>query len=146
MEQCFFHLAYIGPGGPEFLLVMLVLLMLFGAKDAPRILRKLNEIISQIRNTADGFKREVMYGDLNNDTPSYDSPGDGESDHDDDYDYGGEDDYDFGEDDGGEAFREMEESLTGELSGTAESEPESAPEAVSDSEIPEDEDGDARKT
>ena len=64
------HLAFIGPGGPEFLLVMLVLLMMFGAKDAPRILRKLNEIINQIRNTADGFKREVMYSDLNSDTPS----------------------------------------------------------------------------
>ena len=64
------HLAFIGPGGPEFLLVMLVLLMMFGAKDAPRILRKLNEIINQIRNTADGFKREVMYSDLNSDAPS----------------------------------------------------------------------------
>jgi len=136
MEQCFFHLAFIGPGGPEFLLVMLVLLMMFGAKDAPRILRKLNEIISQIRNTADGFKREVMYGDLNNDTPSNTPPSDGESDHDDDYDYGGEDYYDFGEDGGGEAFQEMEESLAGELPVTAEP----------DSEIPEDEDGDARKT
>ena len=65
-------LAFIGPGGPEFLLIMLVLIMMFGAKDAPRILRKLNEIINQIRNTADGFKREVMYSDLTADTPSYD--------------------------------------------------------------------------
>ncbi len=64
------QLAFIGPGGPELLVVMLVLLLLFGAKDAPRILRKLNEIISQIRNTADGFKREMMYGDLANDAPS----------------------------------------------------------------------------
>ncbi len=64
MIHGFHHLAFIGPGGPEFLVVMLVLLMMFGAKDAPRILRKLNEIINQIRNTADGFKREVMYGDL----------------------------------------------------------------------------------
>jgi len=65
-----FSLGFIGPGGPEFLVVMLVLLMMFGAKDAPRILRKLNEIINQIRNTADGFKREVMYGDLTPDTYS----------------------------------------------------------------------------
>ena len=64
MNEIGFQLAFIGPGGPEFLVVMLVLLMMFGAKDAPRILRKLNEIINQIRNTADGFKREVMYGDL----------------------------------------------------------------------------------
>lgn len=71
MPDSLFQLAFIGPGGPEFLLVMLVLLMMFGAKDAPRILRKLNEIISQIRNTADGFKREVLYGDLSSDTPSH---------------------------------------------------------------------------
>lgn len=92
MEQCFLHLAFIGPGGPEFLLVMLVLLIMFGAKDAPRILRKLNEIINQIRNTADGFKREVMYGDLSSDTPSY------EDDYSDEDDYSGEGDY-FDEDD-----------------------------------------------
>lgn len=59
------RVAFIGPGGPEFLLVMLVLIMMFGAKDAPRILRKLNSIFNQIRDAADGFKREVMYGDVN---------------------------------------------------------------------------------
>jgi Sec-independent protein translocase protein TatA len=46
------------------MVVMLVLLVLFGSKDAPRILRKINEIINQIRNTAEGFKREVLYSDL----------------------------------------------------------------------------------
>jgi len=76
MIQELFHLSFIGPGGPEVLVVMLVLLLMFGAKDAPRILRKLNEIINQIRNTADGFKREVMYGDLADD-----------SSHDEDHDY-----------------------------------------------------------
>jgi Sec-independent protein translocase protein TatA len=72
MSGASIHFAFIGPGGPEFLLIMLILLMMFGAKDAPRILRKLNEIINQIRNTADGFKREVMYSDLSDDTPSSD--------------------------------------------------------------------------
>lgn len=67
-----FQLAFIGPGGPEILVVMLVLLLLFGSKDAPRIFRKINEIINQIRNTADGFKREVMYGDLSADAPDVD--------------------------------------------------------------------------
>jgi Sec-independent protein translocase protein TatA len=62
-----FLIGFIGPGGPEFLVVMLVLLMMFGAKDAPRILRKINDIINQIRNTADGFKREVLYSDLTQD-------------------------------------------------------------------------------
>jgi Sec-independent protein translocase protein TatA len=68
MSDGFYPLAFIGPGGPELMVVMLVLLMLFGAKDAPRILRKLNEIMSHIRNTADGFKREVMYGDIGHDS------------------------------------------------------------------------------
>ena len=64
------HLAFIGLGGAEILVVMLVLLMMFGAKDAPRILRKWNEILNQIRNTADGFKREIMYGDIAGEKPS----------------------------------------------------------------------------
>jgi Sec-independent protein translocase protein TatA len=84
-----FHLAYLGPGGPEFLLIMLVLLVMFGAKDAPRILRKLNEIVNQVRNTADSFKREVMYGDLHTDTPSYETP----DEHDEDYGYDDDDYY-----------------------------------------------------
>lgn len=88
INSCF-HLAYLGPGGPEFMIVMLVLLVMFGAKDAPRILRKLNEIFNQVRNTADSFKREVMYGDLNSSTPSYTSP----DTDDDDYDEYEEDDY-----------------------------------------------------
>lgn len=115
MPNTFFHLAYLGPGGPEFLVIMLVLLVMFGAKDAPRILRKLNEIINQIRNTADGFKREVMYGDLNHDTSSPEPPDTtDESDHNADYDYDAEEDYyDYGEDDGGEdeTFEALEEDL-----------------------------------
>ena len=101
MPDSLFQIAFIGPGGPEFLLVMLVLLIMFGAKDAPRILRKLNEIINQIRNTADGFKREVMYGDLSSDVPSYeddDSAEYGDFTEDDD---AAENDH-FAEDDGNE--------------------------------------------
>lgn len=118
MNEAWFHFAFIGPGGPEFLLVMLVLLLMFGAKDAPRILRKLNEIFNQIRNTADGFKREVMYGDIQADPPVYDvPPGHGEE---------------FGPEDEG-FFGDVEETLTPE-------EPEAE---TGDSE---NEDGDARKT
>jgi Sec-independent protein translocase protein TatA len=94
MFEGFLHLAYLGPGGPEFMMIMLVLLVLFGAKDAPRILRKINEIINQVRNTADSFKREVMYGDIKNDPPSYSDPDEYGEDHDDDYSYGDEEYYD----------------------------------------------------
>jgi Sec-independent protein translocase protein TatA len=58
------HPAFIGPGGPELLMVMLVLLILFGAKDAPRMFRKMNEFLSQVRSTAEHFKREIMYSDI----------------------------------------------------------------------------------
>lgn len=80
MNACF-QLAYIGPGGPEFVVVMLVLLVLFGAKDAPRMLRKLNEFIVHLRTTAENFKREVMFSDLDDrfpDPPEYD---DGEAEY-----------------------------------------------------------------
>jgi Sec-independent protein translocase protein TatA len=110
MPDSLFQIAFIGPGGPEFLLVMLVLLIMFGAKDAPRILRKLNEIINQIRNTADGFKREVMYGDLSNDVPSYeddDSAEYGDFTEDDD---AAENDH-FAEDDGSEGDSQDEPVL-----------------------------------
>ncbi len=115
MFQEVFQLAFIGPGGPEILVVMLVLLLMFGAKDAPRIFRKLNEIINQIRNSADGFKREVLYGDLATDSVS-----------DEDYDSGHDEDYDSGHDEDHDYSEELEE-------------PEPEPETSSD------EDGDAGK-
>lgn len=139
MSDAFFHLAYLGPGGPEFLMIMLVLLVMFGAKDAPRILRKLNEFITQIRNTADSFKREVMYGDLNNEKPSFTpSENDDEPGHDDGYDYDVEEDYysySGDEESGEEVFESFEKDLKDE--GLTE---------ATDSEMAEEEDGDAPKT
>jgi len=136
MVQELFQFAFIGPGGPEVLVVMLVLLLMFGAKDAPRIFRKLNEIINQIRNTADGFKREVMYGDLAKENPSSDEPPDNtdESGHtEDDY-------YDYGEDDGGdgEEFQASEEDRDDEPV-------EVVPEPDAEGESSEGEDDDAQK-
>lgn len=139
MSDAFFHLAFIGPGGPEFLMIMLVLLVMFGAKDAPRILRKLNEFINQIRNTADSFKREVMYGDLNNDKPSFTpSESDDEPGHDDGYDYDVEEDYynyNGDEESSEEVFESFEENLKDE--GLTE---------TTDGGVSEEEDGDAPKT
>ncbi len=92
MTASAFQLAFIGPGGPEFLVVMLVLLLMFGAKDAPRIFRKLNEMLNQIRHTADSFKREVMYSDLHDTTKPVTPASDEDMDeHDEDYDYVEED-------------------------------------------------------
>ena len=141
MFEGLFHIAYLGPGGPEFLMIMLVLLVMFGAKDAPRILRKINEIINQVRNTADGFKREVMYGDLNQSKPAYTPPEDSDDpDHDAD-DSSGEDyddsDYGYGDEDESseEVFQSLEDDLK-EATATEQPEPE----------IPVDEDDDARQT
>lgn len=141
MTDCFSYIAFIGPGGPEFLVVMLVLLLMFGAKDAPRIFRKLNEMINQLRNTADSFKREIMYGDLNSESKSdASSAGDNADayDHDDDYDYG-EEYYDEDEelDYSDETFQGLEDDLEASAN-------EPAPEA--EHEEAEDEDGDAQKT
>ncbi len=105
MNEVWLQFGFIGPGGPEFLVVMLVLLMMFGAKDAPRILRKLNEIINQIRSTADGFKREVMYGDLARDIKDA-------VDIDEDRDHGFED----------EAEEKVEDEVEGGIEGDVESE------------------------
>ncbi|MEE9368976.1 MAG: hypothetical protein V3V05_08945 [Pontiella sp.] len=121
------HIAFIGPGGPELLVIMLVLLLMFGAKDAPRIFRKINEFLNQVRNTADGFKREVMYGDLKDSTTSSEHHTEYDSEHDHDYDY--ESDYneaenygdDYSEDEekkrdySNETFQGLEKDLEGEL-------------------------------
>jgi len=118
------QLAFIGPGGPEFLVVMLVLIMVFGAKDAPKIFRKINEILSQVRSTADSFKREIMYGDLNTGTSSVDV--DSEDDH---YDYSEDyEDEDYGyfdendeRDYSDETFQNLEKDLEEAESETGDS-------------------------
>ncbi len=141
MLNSLIHLAFIGPGGPEFIVIMLVLLLMFGAKDAPRIFRKINEMINQIRNTADGFKREIMYGDLNQQSSSPDDTYADDYNHDDGYDYtdeqycDGEEDAEH--DDSNETFREIEKDIESELN------PEAEP-AVAE-EKSEKEDGDVKK-
>ncbi len=110
-------IAYIGPGGPEFVVLLLVVLLLFGAKDAPRVLRKMNETYHKLRKKIDKFKREIMYGDLNQDTSS--STDDTYSVDDEDYgydDHDHDDDYmDEGEDQereySDETFQNLEKDL-----------------------------------
>ena len=63
-------LGFISPGGSEMLVIMLALLMLFGAKDAPKILRKFYDFTAYLRRMADEFKHELMYSDLETDKPS----------------------------------------------------------------------------
>ena len=60
----FLQPAFISPGGGELVLIALVLLMLFGAKDVPRMLRKINDFFFHIRRVGEEFKHELMYSDL----------------------------------------------------------------------------------
>ena len=111
MLNGYFQLAFIGPGGPEIMVVMLVLIMVFGAKDAPKIFRKINEMLNSVRNTADSFKREIMYGDLNSDTSvsdEHDTYSVDDEYHDDDYDYTDEnEERDYSD----ETFQSLEKDL-----------------------------------
>jgi len=56
--------AFIAPGGGELLLVLLVLILLFGAKDAPRILRTIQSNLDKVQRSAADFRYKLMYGDL----------------------------------------------------------------------------------
>ena len=58
------NIAFIAPGGPELLFILLVLLLLFGAKDAPKIMRNISEVLTRFRHTANSFKHDIMYSDM----------------------------------------------------------------------------------
>ncbi|MDD3276183.1 MAG: twin-arginine translocase TatA/TatE family subunit [Kiritimatiellales bacterium] len=72
--------AFISPGGGELLLILLVLILLFGAKDAPRILRNIQGHLNKLQRSAADFRYKLMYGDLHShpteeskDTSAYDA-------------------------------------------------------------------------
>lgn len=67
MTILFAQQAFLSPGGGELIMIMLVLIMLFGAKDAPRILRKIQNFMDEIRSIAANFRYEMMYSDLHDD-------------------------------------------------------------------------------
>lgn len=56
--------AFIAPGGGELILILLVLILLFGAKDAPRILRDIQNVLNKLQRSAADFRYKLMYGDL----------------------------------------------------------------------------------
>ena len=53
-------LSFLAPGGGEMLVVMLALLMLFGPKDAPRILRRGLDALRKIQQSANRFKNDLL--------------------------------------------------------------------------------------
>jgi Sec-independent protein translocase protein TatA len=58
------RLAFMAPGGGELLLILLVLILLFGAKDAPRILRNIQSVLNKLQRSAADFRYKLMYSDL----------------------------------------------------------------------------------
>jgi len=56
--------AFIAPGGGELIVVMLALLLLFGPKDAPRILRGIQNVLNKLQRAAADFRYKLMYEDL----------------------------------------------------------------------------------
>lgn len=56
--------AFIAPGGSELIVVMLALLLLFGPKDAPRILRGIQNVLNKMQRAAADFRYKLMYEDL----------------------------------------------------------------------------------
>ena len=73
-------LAFISPGGGELIMIMLVLILLFGAKDAPRIFRSIQTFLDKMQRSAADFRYKIMYGDLHANTADED-PYDVEADY-----------------------------------------------------------------
>lgn len=72
--------AFIAPGGGELIVIMLALLLLFGPKDAPRILRSIQNVLNKMQRAAADFRYKLMYEDLHRnqteeskDTAAYDT-------------------------------------------------------------------------
>ncbi len=55
--------AFIAPGGGELIVIMLALLLLFGPKDAPRILRNIQNVLNKLQRAAADFRYKLMYSD-----------------------------------------------------------------------------------
>lgn len=62
-------IAFLAPSGGEVLVILLALLLLFGPKDAPRILRNLQNVLNQLKRTAADFQRALMSSEWPADPP-----------------------------------------------------------------------------
>lgn len=57
------------PGGPELILIFLLVLILFGAKKLPELARGLGQAANEFRKAKDEFNRELESADPNRVTP-----------------------------------------------------------------------------
>lgn len=71
--------AFLSPGSGEVLLILLALLLLFGPREAPRILRRFQNQLRRLRQATADFQRTLMNSDRppprdsSRDTQVYDS-------------------------------------------------------------------------
>lgn len=56
-------------GGGELIVVMLALLLLFGPKDAPRILRGIQRVLNKLQRATADLRYKLMYEDLHSTPP-----------------------------------------------------------------------------
>ncbi len=61
-------IAFFALGGGELIIIMLALLLLFGPKDAPRILRSIQTVLNKMQRAAADFRYKLMYEDLHQNT------------------------------------------------------------------------------
>ena len=54
-------IGFTAPGFTEGLFILVVILLLFGVKDAPRMARKVADLFQQLRFMANEFRNEFMY-------------------------------------------------------------------------------------
>lgn len=54
------YLAFSTPGWPEILFILLIILVLFGAKRLPELARGLGQSLNEFRKAKDEFDREIQ--------------------------------------------------------------------------------------
>ena len=57
-------IGFTAPGFAEGVFILVVILLLFGVKDAPRMARKVADFFQQLRFMANEFRNEFMYSDM----------------------------------------------------------------------------------
>lgn len=56
-------IAFMMPGGAEWVIIFLVLLLLFGAKKLPDLARGIGRSLGEFRKAKDEFEHEISYGE-----------------------------------------------------------------------------------
>ena len=69
MNSMFNTLLFLGLGGQEIIVVALILLLLFGGKKIPELMRGLGRGVKEFNNAKDGMRDEMRKG-MSDDAPS----------------------------------------------------------------------------